>query len=841
MTSYSLAEIAGLLSNSIVSAEIVNPSLCIKHLLTDSRSLTYPESTLFFALSSGRGDGHRYIDSLYRSGVRAFVVSTRPEGVYPDASFIVVSDTLKALQELGEAHRRRFDRMSVIAVTGSQGKTTVKEMLYQLLVRDHSVARSPRSYNSRIGVPLSLWQAGESDDMAIIEAGISERGEMDRLAGMIRPTIGVFTCLSNEHDAGFSSRAEKASEKMRLFLSSGSVIFPADDPDIAKAAESLRKGVTRLTWTRCPDSDAYLTVTGETVNPVLRSTTLTYRLRGGDEASVTVPFTERHDIDNCITSLVLLNYLGYANHEIASRMAALSPVGTRLDVMEGIGDSMLILDSFTSDLQSLPSALDFMSRRRTSGRRSTVILSDMIHDPGRVSPSALYSSVADLLRRKDIDRVIGIGNEITGAAAAFASWGDHASFYPSADAFIAATNPADFHSQLILIKGSSPAGFDHIADHLEARQHETMLEVNLDAVSDNYNWFRSHIAPSTGIICMVKASGYGAGSSEIAKTLQSRGAAYVAVAVVDEGVALRNAGITMPIMVMNPKVAGYRTMFAHRLEPEVYSFDLLGDILDAARRCGERDFPIHIKIDSGMHRLGFRLEDLDRLGEILHAPENIGLLRPSSVFSHLSVADCPAEDDYTRMQFDYFDRASSRLRELFPEFTILRHILNSTGIVRFPEYCYDMVRLGIGLYGIKTMEDGSQDGLRPVSALYTSVIAVNEWPEGTTIGYGRYGRCTRRSRIATIPVGYADGLDRHLGRGAMSVFIRGQRCPTIGNICMDACMIDVTDLPECHPGDRVEIFGPNIPAAELAEILGTIPYEILTSVSERVKRIYYRE
>ncbi|MDE7151647.1 MAG: alanine racemase [Candidatus Amulumruptor sp.] len=489
----------------------------------------------------------------------------------------------------------------------------------------------------------------------------------------------------------------------------------------------------------------------------------------------------------------------------------------------------------------MPSALDFLNRRRTSARAVTVILSDLVRDARELSPSALYAEAADLLRRFNIDRVVGVGKEIAANAAAFASWGGNAAFYPTVDAFIADAAPDSFQSQLILVKGAPTFHFDHIADHLEARQHETVLEVNLDAVADNFNWFRSKLKPSTGIVCMIKASGYGAGAVEIAKTLQTRGAAYVAVAVVDEGVQLRNAGITMPIMVMNPKVANYRTMFAHRLEPEVYSFDLLADILDSARRCGEHDFPIHIKLDTGMHRLGFRIEDLDRLAAVLLAPENVGLLRPASVFSHLSVADCPDEDAYTRMQFDYFEEASGRLRSLLPDYDIKRHILNSTGIVRFPEHQYDMVRLGIGLYGVATTDDGSEDGLRPVSALYTSVIAVHDWEPGTTVGYGRYGRLTRPSRIATIPVGYADGIDRHLGRGAMSVWIAGHRCPTVGNICMDACMVDVTDLPSCRPGDRVEIFGPHVPASELADILGTIPYEILTSVSERVKRIYYRE
>ena len=841
MALYSIGEIATILNPVTSSTEISDPSFSISHLLTDSRSLTYPESTLFFAITTRSGDGHRYIDQLYRSGVRAFVVSAMPGGSYPGASFIVVDDPLKALQMLSTTNRDRHGSIPVIAITGSRGKTTVKELLFQLLGHTHSIARSPRSFNSRIGVPLSLWEINADSDLAVIEAGISRSGEMDPLAAMIRPTIGILTCIDDDHSAGFSSRREKTDEKMRLFQSSEAIIIPADDPDVAASAAASGFSGKIISWSRNHDAGAYLTVTDETVNPVLRSTTVGYTAPGIDSAVVTVPFTERRDIDNSLSCLALLIYMGYNSRDIAAIMAALTPVGTRLDVMEGIGDSLLILDSFTSDFGSLPSALDFMARRRTSGRTSTVILSDLVCDSRRVSPSALYSAVADLLRRKDIDRVVGIGPEISGAGAAFASWSDKASFFPSTDAFLASVKASDFTSQLILVKGASRFGFEHIADYLEARQHETVLEVNLDAVTDNYNWFRSKLKPSTGIVCMVKASGYGAGAFEIAKTLQTRGAAYVAVAVVDEGVALRNAGITMPVMVMNPKVANYRTMFAHRLEPEVYSFDLLADILDAARRCGEHDFPIHIKIDSGMHRLGFRIDDLDRLSAILHAPENIGLLRPSTVFSHLAVADYPTEDDYTHRQFDYFDAASEKLRALFPEFVIRRHILNSTGIVRFPDHQYDLVRLGIGLYGIRTMDDGSQDGLRPVSALYTSVIAVHEWPEGTTIGYGRYGVCHRPSRIATLPVGYADGLSRHFGRGAMSVMIRGRRCPTIGNICMDSCMIDVTDLPECRPGDRVEIFGPNLPADELASILDTIPYEILTSVSERVKRVYYRE
>lgn len=838
MTAYTLGRIAEILK-PLPATVIAAPEHRISLLLTDSRSLFFPDSTLFFAISSSRADGHRYISDLYESGVRAFVVSRFPDddSAMPDASFIVVDNPVKALQTLGAYNRSLFPGLPVMAITGSQGKTTVKEMLFSLLRSDHAISRSPRSFNSQIGVPLSLWEIDPAADMAIIEAGVSRAGEMSCLAGMIRPTTGVFTGIGDEHSEGFASPDDKEREKMSLFVSCTSLIV-----DIDRYSRFIPGSISEVVgWSRTNPSAA-LYIVSEVVNPVLGSTTVTYSWHGGDANAVTIPVTGAHDVDDAICCLALMLHLGYGHQEIARRMAALATVDTRLDVMEGIGDSLLVLDRFTPDLSSLPTALDFFARRRTVGRHTTVILSDMASDVACGSTAKeRYAAAARLFAIKAIDSIVGIGPEISSNKDTFAAWGDGARFFPSVDAFVGTVSPEEFHNSLVLVKGTVSDGFDHVADHLEARQHETVLEVNLDAVADNFNWFRSHLSPETGIVCMVKASGYGAGDIEIAKTLQTRGAAYVAVAVVDEGVKLREAGITMPVMVMNPKVANYRTMFANRLEPEIYSFDLLRDILAAARRLGIYDYPVHVKIDTGMHRLGFRTDDLEELSQILHSPENVGLLRPATVFSHLAVADCPAEDDYTRMQFAYFDKACELLFSLFPEYDIKRHILNSTGIVRFPDHQFDYVRLGIGLYGVETMDDGSQDGLRPVSSLFTSVIAVHEWPAGTTVGYGRYGRLDRPSRIATIPVGYADGIDRHLGRGAMKVWIRGHRCPTVGNICMDACMVDVTDVPECVPGDRVEIFGPHVPAAELADTLGTIPYEILTSVSERVKRVYFRE
>ncbi len=473
-----------------------------------------------------------------------------------------------------------------------------------------------------------------------------------------------------------------------------------------------------------------------------------------------------------------------------------------------------------------------MCRRRTALRTTTIILSDLMHE--MADPEPLYQSAATLLRRKEIDRIIAVGEEMKRYAHHF---GANAQVFSSLEEMMALMSPSDFDHELILVKGAPHFGFEALIDMLEARQHETVLEVSLDALVSNFNLFRSKLLPSTGIVCMVKASGYAAGSEDVAKTLQSQGAAYMAVAVVDEGVELRQAGITMPIMVLNPKVVNYRALFSHHLEPEIFNINILHEIIREGKKWGVNNYPVHLKLDTGMHRLGFIESELPEVIEIL---KNQDIIRLESIFSHLAAADDPAMDDYTEEQFRCFSRCYDILHQGIP-YPFKRHILNSTGITRFPQYQYDMVRLGICLYGVKTMDDGSQDGLRPVSRLSTVIISIRHWPAGTTIGYNRRGLLTRPSLIATIPVGYADGIDRHLGCGAMKVLVNGHRCPTVGNICMDACMIDVTDVPSCKEGDRVEIFGDSVAVTELSDTLHTIPYEILTSVSERVKRVYYRD
>lgn len=805
------------------------PDYNIDALLTDSRSVTYPENSLFFALLTPSGDGHRYLAELYSEGVRNFVVEKMPPlaAEFPLANFFVVPDTLKALQTIAREHRRRFS-LPVIGITGSRGKTIVKEWLYQLLQPDYNIVRSPRSYNSQIGVPLSTWELDPNTTLGIFEAGISLPGEMTSLQSIIAPTVAIITNIGDEHHEGFPSKKAKCREKVELLRGCDCIIYNHDNDMIRETVGEAFISAKELAWSRTsPECPLYIT----SITPEGNGSThidYSYLLAPG---SITIPFTSPSDIENAIHSLAAMLYLNRQPEVIANRMNRLTPVGTRLNVVEGVNGCLLIHDSYTADFNSLRPALDFMGRRATTSRTSTVILSDLMHET--LPPAELYKATATLLRRKGVKRIIGIGSEISRHSRYF--YGE-TSFYESTDDFLAAVSPSDFVDELILLKGAAPFHFEKISDILEARQHETVLEVNLDSVVHNYNIFRSRLRPSTGIVAMVKASGYGAGAYEVAKTMQSQGAAYLAVAVLDEGVDLREAGITMPIMVLNPKVVNYRALFSYHLEPEIYSFDMLDEIIREGEKCGITDYPVHIKLDTGMHRLGFLETDIPRVVATL-AGQNV--ITPRSIFSHLAAADDPSMDDYTNEQFEIFHRSAELLQSGFNH-KILRHILNSTGITRFPEHQCEMVRLGICLYGIPTMNDGSQGDLRPVSTLRTVIISIKEWEAGVTIGYNRRGVLKRHSKIATIPVGYADGIDRHLGNGHASFMVNGHRCPTVGNICMDICMIDVTDAP-CSVGDSVEIFGNQIPAAELADTLDTIPYEILSSVSTRVKRIYYRE
>lgn len=797
----------------------------IDWILTDSRSLCFAEETLFFALKTKRNDGHKYIPELYERGVRNFVVSDLPSHVedYAEANFLQVPAPLKSLQRLAEKHREAF-RVPVVGVTGSNGKTVVKEWLYQLLGPERIITRSPRSYNSQIGVPLSVWLMNESTELGVFEAGISEMGEMEALQNIIRPTIGVLTNIGGAHQENFFSLEDKCMEKLILFKDCDVVIYDGDDPLISNCVSRSLFAAREIAWSR-KDNERPLYI--ESVDKGEVSTAIRYRYLGMP-GKYSIPFIDEASIENSLHCLAVSLYLMLSPEKIAERMAKLEQVAMRLEVKEGRNGCVLINDSYNSDLASLDIALDFMSRRsEDKERKRTLILSDLL-ETGQ-TPKLLYRQVAELVHNRQVDKIIGVGEEIRSAASRFEM---EKYFFRTTEDLLASGLLHDLRNEVVLVKGSRSFRFDEISDRLELKVHETILEINLNALVNNLNHYRGKLKPETKMICMVKASAYGAGSYEIAKTLQDHRVDYLAVAVADEGSDLRKAGITSSIMVMNPELTAFKTMFDYKLEPEVYSFNLLQELIKAAEKEGVANYPVHIKIDTGMHRLGFAPSDMPELVACLKRQSSV---IPRSVFSHLAGSDSTQFDTFTRMQIETFERASDELQAAFSH-KILRHICNTAGIGRYPGAQFDMVRLGLGLYGVDPFTNSM---LSNVSTLKTTILQIRDVPKEESVGYSRKGRLERDSRVAAIPIGYADGLNRRLGNGNAYCMVNGQKAPYVGNICMDVCMIDVTDI-DCKEGDKVIIFGDELPVTVLSDVLGTIPYEILTSVSNRVKRVYFQ-
>ena len=793
-------------------------------LLTDSRSLCFPEQTLFFALRSKRNDGHKFIDELYRRGVRSFVVEQEPadyQTVYPDANFLKVPSPLAALQRLAERHRDEFD-IPVVGITGSNGKTWVKEWLHQILMPTMKVTRSPKSYNSQIGVPLSVWLLNEQTQVALFEAGISEPGEMLALHDIIQPTIGVLTSLGSAHQENFRNMDEKCMEKLQLFRDTEVIIYPSDDDTVSRCVRRSQYQGERIGWSRYSDkAPMYVKTEGRKVSYIYK----------GVEGSYEIPFIDEASIENSITCAIVALYLGMSPEDLAERMAKLEPIAMRLEVKDGQRGLTLINDSYNSDVNSLDIALDFMNRRPDQeGKCKTLILSD-IYQSGE-TPSELYREVSDLLRKRGIDRFVGIGPEIMAQAAQFTvgqKW-----FFANVDEFLQSSVFRNMHDEIVLLKGARPFGFEHISELLEQKVHETILEVDLNAVVENLNHYRSFMKPETKIVCMIKADAYGAGAVEIAKTLQDHRVDYLAVAVADEGVTLRKAGITQNIIVMNPEMSSFKTLFDYDLEPEVYSFRLMDALIQAARKEGITGWPVHLKLDTGMHRLGFDpRHDIDQLIDRL---KHQTAIIPRSVFSHFVGSDSDDFDNFSAHQFELFNEGSKKIQAAFSH-KILRHMDNSAGIEHFPERQMDMCRLGIGLYGVDPRTNGI---LSTVSTLKTTILQLRHVPKEETVGYSRKGKLERDSVIAAIPIGYADGLNRKLGNRHCYCLVNGQKAEYVGNICMDVALIDVTDIP-CQEGDSVEIFGKNLPVTVLSDVLETIPYEVLTSVSNRVKRVYYQD
>ena len=797
----------------------------INWLLIDSRSLCFPDETLFFALKTEKNDGHKYIEELYRRGVRNFVVEDIPlpvssmaAGALGGCNFLVVKSPLQALQDLAAYHRSKLN-IPVIGITGSNGKTTVKEWLYQLLSPDFNVCRSPRSYNSQVGVPLSVWLISPHNDVAIIEAGISQPGEMAKLERIVKPTIGVMTNLGAAHQENFLSYDIKCAEKMQLFQNSQKVVLNTDNVTVLHAAEALSECVERVKL-------EVRNVEKENDRAIVH---FEYQ---GSAGQYTIPFIDDASIENSITcfSTILTLGMGLSLEALCGRMSKLEPVAMRLEVKAGKNGCTLINDSYNSDVQSLDIALDFMCRRpETRKQHRTLILSDILQS-GESSKS-LYSRVAQMAASRGIEKVIGVGEELSACADYFPM--EHYMFRTT-EALIRSEEFNALSNEFILIKGARQFRFDKVSDLLTLKVHQTILEVNLNALVNNVRYYRRFMNPETKMVCMVKASGYGVGSLETSKTLQDNGVDYLAVAVADEGADLREAGITANIMIMNPETTSFKMLFDYRLEPEVFSFDLLEQLIHAAEKEGITNFPIHIKLDTGMHRLGFNPQtEMPRLIERLQRQT---ALVPCSVFSHFVGSDGDEFDAFSRQQFKLYDEASRQLQAAYPH-KIIRHICNSAGIEHFPEYHLDMVRLGLGLYGINARNNQI---LNNVATLKTTILQIRDVPKGDSIGYSRRTILERDSRIAAIPIGYADGLNRHLGNRGCYCLVNGQKADYVGNICMDVCMIDVTGI-DCKEGDQVEIFGDNLPVTVLSDALGTIPYEVLTCISNRVQRVYVQE
>lgn len=829
---YSISQI----SQAIGGKRIGCKESIVSWILTDSRSLFFPQQSIFFALQGTHDSGEKYVSQLYEKGVCNFVVTTPPADIenYSNANFLVVSNTLAALQKLAAWHRSSF-QIPVVGITGSNGKTIVKEWLYHILENKYRITRSPRSYNSQIGVPLSVWRINQETELALIEAGISKPGEMDELWQIVKPNIGVITNIGEAHQENFSSLQEKCLEKLKLFRECDILIYNADNELLQECVNRSVVTAREIAWSR-NNPEKPLFIYKETVDIEHGSTTIRYKYLGFDNY-YTIPFTDQASIDNSLQVLAVSLYLMVSPDDIRQRMATLESVAMRLEIKEGKNGNTIINDTYNSDLTSLGIALDYMFRlpQKEESPKYTLILSDVLQTG--MSARALYKKVDQLINVKSasnghgITRFIGIGPNIS----QFNNYITipNARFFNNTEEFLCSGELKKMQQETILLKGARRYEFDHITECLEQKVHETILEVNMQALAENLNWYRNKLKTGTRIVCMVKADAYGVGAIDIAKKLQECRVNYMAVAVADEGRDLRKAGITSNIMIMNPESTSYKTMIDNKLEPEIYSFKVLNEIIKAAQHEGVTRFPIHIKFDTGMHRLGFQKDDIEQLVYILTHQSSV---MPISVFSHFAGSDSPAFDDFTHQQAQLFTEMADMFQAAFKH-KILRHICNSAGIERFPEYHFDMVRLGLGLYGIDPIDNRT---LSTVATLKTRILQIRHLKSTETVGYSRKGTLKNASTIAAIPIGYADGLNRHLGNRNCYCLVNGQKAEYVGNICMDVALIDVTDV-SCNEGDVVEIFGPNLPVTVLSDKLGTIPYEVLTCISPRVKRVYYSE
>jgi Alr-MurF fusion protein len=803
----------------------------IQHILLDSRKLLFPSTSLFFALGSQRRNGNLFIKDLYNKGVRYFVVdeyfSEKDMQQFDAAIFLQVKEVMHALQALAAFHREQF-AIPVIGITGSNGKTIVKEWLYQLLQNDFNIVRSPKSYNSQIGVPLSVWQMNAAHTLGIFEAGISMTGEMERLEKIIKPTIGIFTNIGEAHSEGFENTAAKINEKINLFANTGTVVYCKDEDAVHEALKQLQQKNNTILFNWGKAEDATLCITNIQVQPFNTVIKAVYK---EIKLSISIPFTNDAAIKNAITCWCVMLLLNIDEELIQERMLQLKPVEMRLELKQGINNCSVINDSYSADITSLSIALDFLQQQQQHPKR-TVIISDILQS-GKTNKQ-LYDEVADILQQKNINRLIGIGSEIMKHSDAFNAIKETVFFNSTAE-FIQKFPAMHFYNESILLKGARLFEFEQISHLLEEKIHQTVLEINLNAITHNLNTYQQLLKPGVKLMAMVKAFSYGSGGFEIANLLQFHHVDYLAVAYADEGVELRKAGITLPIMVMNAEEVTYDVLVQHNLEPELFSFGILSTFEDYLMRSGINDYPVHIKLDTGMHRLGFEQKDIEELCSRL---KSTSVFKIQSVFSHLAASDSALHDEFTNTQATIFLQGCEQIQKI-TGYTFLRHIANTSAIHRHKNMQFDMIRLGIGLYGVDA-DPVIQQQLKNVTTLKTTISQIKKIKVGESIGYSRKGVATKDSEIATVRIGYADGYPRLLSNGVGNMLVNGDTAPVIGNVCMDMTMLDITGI-DAEEGDEVIVFGAALPVSQMAALAQSISYEILTGISQRVKRVYFEE
>ncbi|MDR2382386.1 MAG: bifunctional UDP-N-acetylmuramoyl-tripeptide:D-alanyl-D-alanine ligase/alanine racemase [Prevotellaceae bacterium] len=827
---YKLSEIAGILGCVYLGNDVV-----INHIFVDSRNrIDKMETALFVAIKGERHDGHDYIEELYAKGIRNFVVNKDFQTKNLDeGNIIAVENTLKAIQDIAANYRDTF-LFPVLGITGSNGKTCVKEWIYQIFQNTKTVGRSPKSYNSQIGAPLSILMTDNASELGIFEAGISLPGEMTRLERILHPDTGIFTNIGDAHQENFADVKQKIDEKLHLFKRSKLLIYCSDYSLLHKAISGSKHRYSTFTWGY--GDDCNLKILDKTNLPnktIIKIKVNDSILRGktGNEAEFEIPFSDSASVENAIHCIAFSLTEGLDVNLLKANLANIAPVAMRLELKEGINKCTIINDSYNSDINSLTIALNFLDGL-TQDKKKTLILSDIMQS--EPDEKKLYQQVSKLLQSRGISRFVGIGKALERNSGYFVT--PHSNipdckFYPDTDKFLSHYNKANFNNEAILLKGGRQFRFERISRLLEIQVHQTVLEINMNAIVNNLNYFRSKLNEGVKLMAMVKASSYGHGSSEIAALLQYHRVDYLAVAYADEGVNLREAGITMPIVVLNTEPDNFDIMIEYLLEPEIYSINSLITFLKTASGMGTGNYPIHIKVDTGMRRLGFVENDLPKLSNILKNRQEIKI---ASVFSHLAASDESNHDEFTALQIEKFRRFCISL-EKETGYAFIKHILNSSGIERFPDAQFDMARLGIGLYGIGIEENRKY--LANIGTLSSAIVQIKQIDEGETVGYGRHGIATSPKTIATVPIGYADGLNRKLGNGKGYFVVNEKPAPIIGNICMDACMIDITGI-DAKEGDRVIIMGETPSVSEIANAIGTIPYEVLTSISQRVKRVY---